>query len=195
MHLLDCQQNQQSQRNLKVFQTQANIQPSWSRYKCPTIWVLQFSFLCSIYLKMMFYLQHKGGVAKLPSLFFNLSQFFQQKMSTPPRVEMNRPWQRWKPHQFAFRQYAPLKGHNRDCENHENTSETVFSFNVFSIAGCKIMDPDWWRWMYFLKNRGGDFPACYVFVYQEETNSLLVFPAFGGCETWARNPVVFGAVT
>ena len=178
MHLLDCQQNQQSQRNLKVFQTQANIQPSWSRYKCPTIWVLQFSFLCSIYLKMMFYLQHKGGVAKLPSHQINLSQFFQQKMSTPPRVEMNRPWQRWKPHQFAFQQYAPLKGHNRDCENHENTSETVFFvFHVFSIAGCKIMDPDWWRWMYFLKIR--EEYSSQLCSFTKRKRSLLVFPAFG----------------
>ena len=50
--------------NLKVFQTQANIQQSWSRYKCPTIWILNFSFLYSIYFlnfKMIFYLQHKRG--------------------------------------------------------------------------------------------------------------------------------------
>ena len=46
----------------------------------------------------------------------------------------------------------------------------------------------------FPKNRGGVFqPAMCSFTKRKR--SLLVFPAFGGCETWARNPVVFGAVT
>ena len=46
----------------------------------------------------------------------------------------------------------------------------------------------------FPKNPGRSIPACYVFVYQEETVSAG-FPGFWGGETWARNPVVFGAVT